>query len=215
MMNVKAKCWNFIGKEIWIKSKTILAMPEMVPACCYYIQSGKVIAYSENESGLKQAYCMFKEGEIILAQELLCEKESKVYFETIETVKAYMISKCQLIDALKKDVMVYEDILDATMRFNDRLLDSRMNEQQGNAASRLSNLFLELAQSYGVEEDGDIVIHQKISQDVLGQLTGLHRVTVVREIKKMQEKKLIYRKMPWYVIPDMRGLQEYRNQQCG
>lgn len=214
-MNVKAKCWNSIGKEVLIKSKSILVMPAMVPACCYYIQSGKVIAYSENESGLKQAYCLFQEGEIILAQELLCGKESKVYFETIETVKAFQISKCQLMDALREDVMIYEDILDAAIHFSDRILENRMTEQQGNAASKLSSLFLDLAQSYGVEEDGDIVIHQKMSQDVLGQLSGLHRVTVVREIKKMQEKKLLYRKMPWYAISDVRGLQEYRNQQCG
>lgn len=212
---MKAKGWKRIGENILIKSKEILAIPSIVPSYCYYIQAGKVAAYSENDSGLKHVYYLYHEGEVVFAQELLRGKECKMFFETLGTVKARKITKYQLMDALKEDILMYEDVLDAAMDFCDRILDNKLNEHQGNAASRLSNLFLNLAESYGVEEDGNIVIHQKISQDFLGQLAGLHRITVVREIKKMQEKRLLYRKMPWYVIPDMNELMKYRNQQCG
>lgn len=214
-MTLKAKCWDQLGKQLKMKSGRLLGEPGMVPSCCYYIQKGKVILYAENDSGLKQAYGLMREGSLILAQDLIRGEESRLYYETVGAVQVREITRFQLMRAWEQEPEVSFDILDTVMEFTNRMLDNRLNEWKGNAASRLCSLILELAESYGVKEDSDTVIHQKLSQELMGQLTGLHRITVVREIKKMQEKRLIYRKMPWYVIPDMGGLVEYRNQQCG
>ena len=90
-----------------------------------------------------------------------------------------------------------------------------MSRENGNAASRLSHLLLKLAGTYGVEKDGRMVIDLKMSQELLAQLAGLHRITVVREMKKMQERNLVAKQMRWYVIPNVMKLTEYRNEQMG
>lgn len=71
------------------------------------------------------------------------------------------------------------------------------------------------AGTYGVEKDGRMVIDLKMSQELLAQLAGLHRITVVREMKKMQERNLVAKQMRWYVIPNVMKLTEYRNEQMG
>lgn len=60
-----------------------------------------------------------------------------------------------------------------------------------------------------------MVIDLKMSQELLAQLAGLHRITVVREMKKMQERNLVAKQMRWYVIPNVMKLTEYRNEQMG
>lgn len=66
-----------------------------------------------------------------------------------------------------------------------------------------------------MEKDGRMVIDLKMSQELLAQLAGLHRITVVREMKKMQERNLVAKQMRWYVIPNVMKLTEYRNEQMG
>lgn len=146
---------------------------------------------------------------------MLRGRENRLYYETAGKMQARKINRFQLEKALEQNPKFYSDILTTVLEFNDCLLDYKLNEQRGSAAFRLSSLFLNLAKNYGVEENGGTIIYQKFSQEILGELTGLHRITVVRELKKMREQRLIQRRMPWYVIPDLTNLAEYRNQQCG
>lgn len=212
---LKSNCWQILGEELRLKSGSILAIPGMVPSCCYYIRSGNVLAYTENDNGLKNAYCMFRAGDVILENNLLRGRCNSLYFETTGRAVVRRITRFQLETALKQYPELYRDLLEAVMEFSDCLVEYKLNEQRGNAASRLSSLFLNLAKTYGIEENGNIVIRQKLSQELLGELAGLHRITVIRELKKMQERSLVLRRMPWYVIPDVMHLTEYRDQQYG
>ena len=174
-----------------------------------------IAAYMENQNGLKNTYGIFQNGDIILEQDLLRAKENVLYFETIGKVRARKITGLQLEQALREEPLLYRDMLNIVMKFGDGLLEQSISRENGNAASRLSHLLLKLAGSYGVEEDGKMIIDLKMSQELLAQLAGLHRITVVREMKKMQERNLVSKKMRWYVIPNVMKLTEYRNEQMG
>ncbi|MGN0159539.1 MAG: Crp/Fnr family transcriptional regulator [Brotaphodocola sp.] len=208
-----SELWDMLGEEVSLKKGMILALPGTIPACCYYIQSGTVLAYSENDHGLKSTYGVFRSGNLILEQDLMRKKESVLGYETSQKVQARKISKVQLEEALRREPMLYQDLLYALMQFEDSVLEQTLNKQEGNAASRLSTLLLNLAKDYGVEESGTIIICHKVSQEKMAQLAGLHRITVVREMKKMQEQSLVIKQIPWYVIPNVTKLTEYRDQQ--
>lgn len=210
---VMSELWNTLGEEVSLKRGTVLALPGMIPDFCYYIQSGTVLASSENDNGLKSTYGIFRAGDLILEQDVMRRKSCVLNYEASQKVQARKISRTQLSEALKAEPALYQDILQAVMQFGDSILEQTLNKQDGNAASRLSNLLLNLAKDYGVEEEGTIIIYKKFSQERLAQLAGLHRVTVVREMKKMQEQQLVVKQVPWYTIPNMMKLTEYRNQQ--
>ncbi len=207
--------WRRLGEEMQLKSGSILILPGIVPNHCYYIESGIITAYIENDNGLKHAYGFFQDGDVFLEQDLLRGRACDLYYETVGKVQVRKISKLQIEQALKEEPRLYEDILKAVMKFGDSLLEQSINQQNGNAASRVSNLFLDLARTYGIEKNGNVIIDLKLSQELVSQLTGLHRITVAREMKKMQERSLILRQVPRYVIPSVEKLTEYRNQQRG
>lgn len=212
---VKSDKWKYLGNSIELKSGDILIEPGVIPTCCYYIESGMIAAYMENQNGLKNTYGIFQNGDIILEQDLLRAKENVLYYETIGKVRARKITGLQLEQALREEPLLYRDMLNIVMKFGDGLLEQSISRENGNAASKLSHLLLKLAGSYGVEEDGRMIIDLKMSQELLAQLAGLHRITVVREMKKMQERNLVSKKMRWYVIPNVMKLTEYRNEQMG
>ncbi len=212
---VKLECWKQIGEGVELRNRALLITPGTVPSCCYFIEAGTVFAYIENDNGLKDAYCIFHEGDLVLEQDLIRGKENLLYYETIGKVHARRISRFQLEQALRDEPELLRDLLSATMKFGDNLLEQTWNKKNGNAASRLSNLLLNLAKTHGIEEQGTVIINLKLSQEVLAQMAGLHRITVVREMKKMREQSLIMKKIPWYVIPNLVKLKDYRNQQCG
>lgn len=62
-------------------------------------------------------------------------------------------------------------------------------------------------------DNGETVLTMHVSQEMLGNMTGSHRVTVNRELKKLKEKNLIYSKERFYCIPDLNGLIAYRDSQ--
>lgn len=211
----KSNIWEELGEDVELKNRSLLIVPETIPAYCYYIKSGKVFAYIENSNGLKDAYCVFNEGDLFLEQDLLRGKETALYYETLGKVQARKISKLQLETALLKQPELYHDILQSAMQFGDFLIEQMLNKQSGNAASKLSNLLLNFAKTHGVEADDSVIIHMKASQEFMAQISGLHRITVVREMKKMKEQNLVMRQGSWYVIPNITKLTQYRDMQSG
>ena len=60
-----------------------------------------------------------------------------------------------------------------------------------------------MADLFGEPVDGRILLNMKIRQEVIGKMTGLHRVTVVRELNKLKDCRLLFMEDGNYWIPNM------------
>ena len=68
-----------------------------------------------------------------------------------------------------------------------------------------------MADLFGEPVDGRILLNMKIRQEVIGKMTGLHRVTVVRELNKLKECRLLSMEDGNYWIPNMEKLLQFRD----
>ena len=74
---------------------------------------------------------------------------------------------------------------------------------------KICSQFLDFALAFGEEDGGEIVITEKLTQDKIGALSGLHRVTVSKELKSLRELGLIRVVDGYYRIKSLSALMDY------
>lgn len=212
--NQRTGFWQRIGDYMTLKKGEILAYPGEIPLYCYYIKTGRVIAYTVSELGMEQVFFVFEPGSTILEQYLLAGRKCRLYYKASEKTTVRKISGKQLTTAMKGNESLTMDVIESVTNFGDIALERMLLEKQGNAAVKICDVFIDMAANFGEEEcDGRMVITQKISQDMISKLAGVHRVTVVREMKKMKELGILKQEDGLYILPDLAVIQRYRNEQ--
>lgn len=76
-------------------------------------------------------------------------------------------------------------------------------------AWKVCNLLLTFAERYGVPYDGKTLIKEKISQQMMANLLGVNRITMVRAIKELREMGLIEQVNGFYCIRDKERMQKF------
>lgn len=71
---------------------------------------------------------------------------------------------------------------------------------------------LTFAERYGVDYDGKILIKEKLSQQMLANLLGVNRITMVRTIKELREMGLVEQVNGFYCIRDQQKIQAFMEQ---
>ena len=117
-----------------------------------------------------------------------------------------MISYHDLTQAMKADFSVTLDVLNAISDLGAMSLAQRMFETSADATMKICSQF---ALAFGEEEDGEIVITEKLTQDKIGALSGLHRVTVSKELKTLRELGLVRMVDGYYRISSLAALMDY------
>jgi CRP/FNR family transcriptional regulator len=79
-----------------------------------------------------------------------------------------------------------------------------------NATWKVCNLLLIFADRFGVIYDGKVLIREKISQQMLSNLLGINRITVVRVIKDLKNEALLEQIDGFYCIRSVERLKKYQ-----
>ena len=95
--------------------------------------------------------------------------------------------------------------------FNETILRRVASDLHETASVKICNLLIDMAELYGEETGTGTLLNVKVKQEVVGRLTGLHRVTVVRELNKLKEQNLLVLQDGKYLIPDGEKLIQYRD----
>ena len=80
---------------------------------------------------------------------------------------------------------------------------------QCSVAWKACNLLLTFAERYGVPYDGKILIKEKISQQIMANLLGVNRITMVRAIKELRELGMIEQVNGFYCIRDKEKMRAF------
>ncbi len=83
------------------------------------------------------------------------------------------------------------------------------------ASVKICELLIDMMELFGRQTDQGILLEVKVKQEVMGKLTGLHRVTVARELNKLKSEGLLVSGDGRYLIPDREGLLRYRDRKSG
>ena len=179
---------------------------------CYVVLSGRVISSEYSESGEERIYSVHETESVLLEEALLFDYIVPVNIRTTMPTELICISREELIKAIRENP---ETALDIMQSMAIKLLSSAeqmkcMNEHS--AMQKVCNLLSIFAERYGVEENGSIVIKEKLNQEYISSLLGLNRITVVRVMKELKEQGVLEKKNGYYCLYDIEGLNRNRLQ---
>lgn len=202
-----------LGETVRIKAGTMIVNSQEIPEVCYYIRSGQVLAGTLSQEGNETILFSFEKESIMLSQYVLSGTKSPLFYRAKTEVIAQKISYLELIRGIKSSFHITMDIINSITEFSDLSLYRMLSSQDEKASVKICNQLINLTHLYGEEEDGGYTLAVRISQAMLGNMTGSHRVTVNREMKKLKELKILDIKEGYYYIPNLNRLIEYRDSQ--
>ena len=200
-----------MGEPVELRRDQMLAVPGNYPQYCYFVTEGQVVAGTSDGPDHKRILLSFEENTLLLEQYLLTGKPSDLYYKAVKPTKARMISYHDLTQAMKLDFTLTLDVINAISELGSLAHQRQRSECEDTARKKVCNQLLDLALMYGTEQDGRVHIEEKITQEKIGVLTGLHRITVTREIKKLKEAGILAPEDGFYIINSLDALLNYRN----
>ena len=202
-----------MGEPVEFRDGQTVAVPGVYHDYCYFIVMGQVIAGTPNSSEYRRIFLSFEERTLLLEQYLLTGKPVDLYYKAVRRTKARKISYHDLTYAMKSDFSVTLDVINAISSLGLLAHQRQRSESEDGARRKVCSQLLDLALVFGTEYGGGIMIGEKVTQEKIAALTGLHRITVTREIKKLKEEGILTPKEGFYIISSLEALAAYRDAQ--
>lgn len=201
-----------LGPTVEYAKGAVVAPVGEVPRCCYYVLQGRVMAFEYTAASGDRYYNFNEEGSLLLESNVLLQKAPPVSFVALTPVKAVSIPREVLLQKLAADPdLSLEVMLSLSYKFL-AAMDQVREATQCNVAWKVCNLLLTFAERYGVDYDGKTLIKEKISQQMLANLLGVNRITMVRTVKELRELGLIEQVNGFYCIRDRQRMLEFMGQ---
>ncbi|MGN0997300.1 MAG: Crp/Fnr family transcriptional regulator [Candidatus Ventricola sp.] len=198
-----------LGRLVTFAKGEIVAQAGRRPACCYYVLEGRMMAFEYTTATGERYYNFNEAGSLVMEANILLERDTPVSFVAITEVKARAITREELIGALKADGDLALEIMTSLSYKFMAAMDQVREATQCNVSWKVCNLLLTFAQRYGVPYDGKVLIKEKISQQMMANLLGVNRITMVRAIKELRELGMIEQVNGFYCIRDKERMQEF------
>ncbi len=198
-----------LGKPVSFAKGEIVAQAGRHPTHCYYVLEGRMMAFEYTTTTGERYYNFNEAGSLVMEANILLERDTPVSFVAITDVKARAISREELLRALKEDDALALEIMPSLSYKFMAAMDQVREATQCNVAWKVCNLLLTFAERYGVPYDGKTLIKEKISQQMMANLLGVNRITMVRAIKELREMGLIEQVNGFYCIRDKERMQKF------
>lgn len=203
-----------MGPHITISKGHVVAEAGEAPAYCYYILRGRVMSYEYTMAGRERIYKFYEEGSMLLEANLMIGIAPLVSFVALTQLTLICIARDDLIRRIYADPQVSLDIISSiSFKFLSSMGQVR-EATHHNVPWKVCNLLLVFAERYGVDCNGKLLIKEKISQQLLANLLGVNRITLVRIIKELRDQSLIEQINGFYSIRSVNKLKQFMAQQA-
>lgn len=202
-----------MGKKLVYPKNYVIAEPDHLTPFCYIVKKGCVVSYEYYDNGEKRLYRFHDQNALFLEANVLFDRAPSLGFKTTCKTELICLSKRDLLEAIKDDPNLAIQIMESTSEKFFTYMEQVRYEKNHDVCWRICDLFLDLAQYYGIPViyGKKVMIRQKLSQQLISEMLGVNRVTIVRAIKKMKELGLIEQDKKYYSIVDVDKLKEYQD----
>lgn len=194
-----------LGRKKSYTQGELLLQPGDVPSCCWYISSGRVVTSTLGEE--RQILLLYEAGHLLLAQQALTGRACDVFCRAATSVTTLQISRAELLRAVQGGGQPALDIIEAAAAENEALTRRCATRRSADAACRMARLLLDLADCYGTDSSGMLQLTERITQQSLAELAGMHRVTVSRALQQLQQAGLLRCKGGYFYLLNRPALQ--------
>ncbi|MDR0584184.1 MAG: Crp/Fnr family transcriptional regulator [Treponema sp.] len=201
------------GTTITVAKGRTFVNADEVPLYCYYVLRGRVISYEYTLSGRERIYNFIEEGSLMLDANTLMQQPPPVSFMAITPATLLRIPRDVLLKKIHSDPEVALDIISSVSNKFLLAMEQIRETTHHNVLWKVCNLLVSFSERYGVEYDGKLLIKEKISQQVLANLLGVNRITLVRIIKELRELNLIEQINGFYCIRSIEKLKQFMEEE--
>ncbi|RJE47268.1 cyclic nucleotide-binding protein [Dehalobacter sp. MCB1] len=200
------------GEKIYVKKNQVIISPGEIINGFYYIQKGRVLCVDYSPRGNEKIEFILETGSIFLESNVLFDRPASVYFKAITDTQLVYITREKLLDMITNDLNVSLFIMESlTKKFYSSVAQLR-EVLFYDVECRVCNLFLTMAEKFGIEEENAIKLDIKISQQFISNILGINRNTCIRMINKLKKLNYINQIHGYYYIVDFEGLKQYHAQ---
>lgn len=193
---------------ITYKKGDILIQAGEPPEAVFYLKNGTIRQYSISPEGDEMTLNLYKPIAFFPMMWAINDTPNRFYFEALDDVEIYKVPRNDVIAFLKQEPDVLFDLMSRILRGLDGLLSKVEYLMTGNARAKVIFTLLNTAYRFGQKEDLGVQIMLHMTHRELAALSGVTRETFTREIKKLEDKKLIYMQNQVISIPDVNALEE-------
>lgn len=204
-----------LGEEMIIPANHVFIEAGQIPKYCYVVKKGRVISYEKPVKEEERIYHFYEANGVFLESDLIYERPTQVSYRAVSNCEVVRINRVSLMKAIFTDAEVAMDVMEAISSKLHSVTRQIVQIRGRNANWKTCEFFLAIAEQYGVDVDGKIVIEEKFSQQTIASVLGVNRITVVRAMKELKEKGLLEHCHGSYRILDIDGLKEYQSSIAG
>ena len=168
-----------------------------------------MVALEYTASNEERYYNFNEEGTLLMEANALLFKANPVNFVAVTDTRLIRIPAEKLRQVLDEDNELCREVMISLAYKFLTAMDQVREGSQCNVNWKVCNLLLTFADRYGVPYDGKILIKEKISQQVLANLLGVNRITMVRAVKELREQGLLDQVNGFYCIRDREKMKAY------
>ncbi len=167
-----------------------------------YLQSGiiKISTLSTEGEERTISYLNPKSyGDIIFG---LAPEENPYFIEAFSFVSAWRVPRSEYITFAKKNPSIYINLSESLLKMIQDLYEQLAWMKVDNSYTKTASAIYYLAKNIGHQEGSTIRIEEKITHQMIANLTGLTRETVSAQMKKLEDKNLLQYKDSVITIVD-------------
>ena len=194
------------GSPVSLKKNQILCKAGDIPDSCYYICQGKIVAYEYTLSGSEHIFSINRPGELILAPSMVVTHPLLLDFKADMPTTLIRIRREDMFQAITEHPEFSAMLIHS---LSMRLVSMIEHSRQRSVPWRVCNLLLSMAERFGAEYDGKVLIRKKISQQAMANTLRANRVTIARAIRDLKELGLIESINGLYCIRDTDQLRQH------
>lgn len=208
---IKNKISEFFSsyEKIELKKDSIIIQPEEPLIYIYNIVTGYVKSYSINDNGLELIINIFKPYSFFPITETLAARTNTYFFEAVTDVVLQKAPTQKVHDFVKSDSEVLYDL---TRRISSGLEGFMIRTQyliRSNSEQKVASSLVLLARRFGENmEAKKIKVLLPQTHEDIANLAGVSRETASIELKKLENRGILFSSKQTYIINDFEKLKE-------
>ncbi|MRG28724.1 Crp/Fnr family transcriptional regulator [Laceyella tengchongensis] len=202
------KLWEIVGIRHCHK-KEIIFREGATKTAIYIIQSGMVKTYKTDDQGHEQIVCLLRQGDMFPHTGFFNQLPYPATAETIDQTVLISIP----VEPFEQVMLSNPTMAVKVMRvMGNKILDlqKQLHEYVGHdVQQRAVTFLLDLADKYGENRDGTILINIPLTHQDFASAIGTTRETVSRLLSQLRKQGLLRMGRNQFVIPDLDALRHW------
>lgn len=157
----------------------------------YIICKGRVKLVKHSMNGKRRILKLIGPGEVLGEESLFGDGVYAAYAKTLEETRARFIGKADFLPFIVRYPSVALKIIEKLARelkgFQSKLMETSYESCKG----KVARLLLSIGESYGVEEQGRLILGLELSRADLAAMVGISTETAIRILSELQEEGLL------------------------